>query len=40
MATLRNLAISIFRLGGHRNVARALRRFVAKPHLTLNLIGL
>lgn len=40
MATLRNLAISIFRLAGERNIAQALRRFAARPHLTPGLIGL
>jgi predicted transposase YbfD/YdcC len=40
MATLRNLAISVFRLAGYRNMAQALRRFAAKPHLTLGLVGL
>lgn len=40
MATLRNLAISILRLAGHRNIAQALRGFAAKPHLTLRLVDL
>jgi hypothetical protein len=40
MATLRNLAISLLRLAGHTNIARALRRYAAKPHLTLCLVGL
>lgn len=39
MATLRNFAISIFRLIGYTNMAKALRDMMAKPHLTLRLIG-
>jgi hypothetical protein len=38
MATLRNLAISILRLAGHRNIAQALREFAAKPHRTLRFV--
>ena len=40
MATLRNFAISIFRLIGCTNMAKALRDMMAKPHLTLRLIGI
>jgi predicted transposase YbfD/YdcC len=40
MATLRNFAISIFRLLGYTNMAKALRDMMAKPHLTLRLIGI
>lgn len=40
MATLRNFAISIFRLIGYTNMAKALRDMMAKPHLTLRLIGI
>ena len=40
MATLRNFVISILRLVGHQNIARALRDIAAKPHLALNLIGI
>lgn len=40
MATLRNFAISLFRLIGYTNMAKALRDMMAKPHLTLRLIGI
>jgi predicted transposase YbfD/YdcC len=40
MATLRNFAISILRLIGYSNIAKALRDMMAKPHLTLRLIGI
>lgn len=40
MATLRNFAISMFRLIGYTNMAKALRDMMAKPHLTLRLIGI
>lgn len=40
MATLRNLVMSLLRLAGQTNIARALRRYAAKPHLTLGLLGL
>jgi predicted transposase YbfD/YdcC len=40
MATLRNFAISILRFIGYRNIAKALRDMMAKPHLTLRLIGI
>ena len=40
MATLRNFAISIFRLIGCTNMAKALRDMTAKPHLALRLIGI
>jgi hypothetical protein len=40
MATLRNLAVSLLRLAGQTNIARALRHYGARPHLTLALVGL
>jgi predicted transposase YbfD/YdcC len=40
MATLRNLAIGILRLGQWTNIAQAIRHYGAKQHLTLGLIGL
>ena len=40
MAALRNFAISILRLMGHANIAKAIRHMAAKPHLALGLIGL
>lgn len=40
MATLRNFAISMLRLMGYTNIAKALRHMMAKPHLTLRLIGI
>jgi predicted transposase YbfD/YdcC len=40
MATLRNLVIGILRLNKHKNIAKALRYYARKPHLTLGLIGL
>ena len=40
MATLRNLAISILRLVGHSNIAKAIRHMAAKPHLALGLMGM
>jgi predicted transposase YbfD/YdcC len=39
MATLRNLAISMLRLIGYSNIAKATREMMFKPHLVLNLIG-
>ena len=40
MATLRNFAISLLRLMGYSNIAKALRDMMAKPHLALKLIGI
>ena len=40
MATLRNFAVSILRLVGHSNIAKAIRHLAAKPHVALGLIGL
>jgi hypothetical protein len=40
MAILRNFAISILRLTGVENIAKALRTMAAKPHLALRLIGI
>lgn len=39
MATLRNLAISLFRLNHQSNVAQAIRRCARKPERALELIG-
>jgi len=35
MATLRNFAISILRIIGYSNIAKALRDMMAKPHMAL-----
>jgi len=40
MATLRNFVISILRLIGRKNIAKALRDMAAKPHMALRLIGI
>ncbi len=40
MAAVRNFAISILRLVGHLNIAKAIRHMAAKPHVALGLIGL
>lgn len=40
MAILRNFAISILRLTGIKNIAKALRNMAAKPHLAIRLIGI
>jgi len=40
MATLKNSAISLLRWLGITNIDRALRHLAAKPHLSLQLIGL
>ena len=40
LATLRNLVIGIFRLNKYKNIAKALRYYARRPHLTLGLIGL
>lgn len=40
MATLRNLAISLFRLNGEENIAAANRGLAAMPHQAFNLRGL
>lgn len=39
MATLRNLAITLFRRDGYTNIAQATRAMVAKPYCALALIG-
>jgi len=39
-ATLRNLAISLFRLSGYRNIASALRQHAWNPGRALSLVGL
>ncbi len=39
MATLRNLAISLLRLRGFKNIAQAIRSLVAKPYRVLSFIG-
>ena len=38
MASLRNLAISILRLAGHTNIARALRHTARAPARVLKLV--
>ncbi len=38
MATLRHFAISIFRLKGYTNIAKAIRTMAAKPHLAMKLV--
>lgn len=40
MATLRNLAITILRRCGARNIAKTIRWLTLKSHLALKLIGL
>lgn len=40
MATMRNLAIGLMRLAGVKNIASACRRFAAKPHIALALMGI
>jgi predicted transposase YbfD/YdcC len=40
LAALRNLVIGIFRLKKHKNIAKAVRYYARRPHLTLGLIGL
>jgi hypothetical protein len=39
MATLRNLAISLLRLAGHTNIAKALRHNARKPERAINLVA-
>ena len=39
MATLRNLAVSLLRLNGHKNLAQATRYYNAHRDQALNLIG-
>jgi len=39
MATLRTLAISLLRMRGFKNIARALRTMAARPYRALALIG-
>lgn len=39
MATMRNLAITLLRLSGFKNIAQAIRTLVAKPYRVLSLIG-
>ncbi len=38
MASLRNLALSILRLAGHTNIAKALRHNARKPKRALELV--
>ena len=38
MASLRNLAISLLRLDGHKNIAKANRHHVRDPQRTLKLL--
>jgi hypothetical protein len=40
MAGLRNLAISLLRLAGYTNIAKAIRDLAAKPHLALSLLNI
>ena len=40
MATLRNLAISLLRLQGVKNIAQALRSFARNPEKAVQLLGL
>jgi len=40
MATLRNLAISLFRIYNIKNIAKALRTFGRTPEMAIQLIGL
>lgn len=40
MATLRNIAISLFRIAGAKNIAAAVRYCVRKAYRTLRLIGI
>ena len=39
MAALRNLVISLFRMGKETNIAAALRRCATKPNYSLSLLG-
>ena len=39
MAALRNLVISLFRIGKEPNIAAALRRCATKPAYSLSLVG-
>jgi hypothetical protein len=40
MAALRNFGISILRMIGHSNIAKALRHMAATPHLCLTVLGI
>ena len=40
MAALRNIAIGLMRLTGHKNIAAATRRFAAQPWAALALLGI
>lgn len=40
MAALRNLAIGLMRLSGHKNIAAATRRFAAQPWSAVALLGI
>jgi predicted transposase YbfD/YdcC len=39
MAALRNLALSVLRIAGARNIAKATRHCAAHPHITARLLG-
>jgi predicted transposase YbfD/YdcC len=39
LAALRNTAISLFRLHGETNIARAIRRYAAQPFLAIQAVG-
>jgi predicted transposase YbfD/YdcC len=40
MAAVRNVAIGLMRLSGHRNIAAATRRFAAQPWAAVALLGI
>jgi hypothetical protein len=40
MAALRNVVISLLRVGGAKNIAAATRRYAARPALALAAVGL
>lgn len=40
MATMRKLTIGILRMAGHKNIAKAARLMVNKPHLALAMLKL
>lgn len=40
MASLRNLALNLYRLAGVTNIAQATRRTARDPHRAFELIGL
>jgi hypothetical protein len=40
MAALRNLSMGILRLQKHVNIAKPVRHYAAKQHMTLSFIGI